>query len=117
VQGGQLELNVMMPSMAFSAQFSLQILTNALHTFTANCIEGIGANEERCKVYAETSPSLATALNVYLGYAKVSEVVKESLKTGKTIPEVVLEWELMDESTLKKALDPAGLTEPGIPGQ
>jgi len=117
VQAGQLELNVMMPSMAFSAQFSIQILTNTLHTFTDNCIAGITANEERCRVYAETSPSLATALNVYLGYAQVSEIVKESLKTGTPIPDVVRAKGLLDEETLKKALDPAGLTEPGIPGQ
>jgi len=117
VQAGQLELNVMMPSMAFSAQFSIQILTNTLHTFTDNCIAGITANEERCRVYAETSPSLATALNVYLGYAQVSEIVKESLKTGTPIPDVVRAKGLLDEETLSKALDPAGLTEPGIPGQ
>ncbi|MCH8978979.1 MAG: aspartate ammonia-lyase [Armatimonadetes bacterium] len=117
VQAGQLELNVMMPSMAFSAQFSLQILTNALLTYTANCIVGITANEETCRRYAETSPSLATALNVFIGYKKAAEVVKIALAEGKTIPEVVRDQGLLDEETLKKALDPANLTEPGIPGQ
>ncbi|MCH7903375.1 MAG: aspartate ammonia-lyase [Armatimonadetes bacterium] len=116
VQAGQLELNVMMPSMAFSAQFSLQILTNALNTYTDNCIVGITANEETCKRYAETSPSLATALNVFIGYKKAAEVVKIALAEGKSIPEVVREMGLLDEETLKKALDPANLTEPGIPG-
>lgn len=117
VQAGQLELNVMMPSMAFSAQFSLQILTNTLHTFVDNCVAGITANEEVCRRYAETSPSLATALNAHIGYQKASEVVKKALAEQKTIPEVVREMGLLDEATLKEALDPAKLTEPGIPGR
>lgn len=117
VQAGQLELNVMMPGMAFAAQFSLQILTNALETYTDNCIQGITANEERCRMYAETSPSLATALNAHIGYKAAADVVKKSLASGKTIPEVVREEGLLDEATLAKSLDPALLTEPGIPGR
>lgn len=117
VQAGQLELNVMMPGMAFAAQFSLQILTRALETFTDHCVVGIQANAEVCRRYAETSPSLATALNTYLGYQKAAEVVKISLREGKTIPEVVRELGLLDEETLQRALDPAKLTEPGIPGK
>ena len=117
VQAGQLELNVMMPGMAFSAQFSLQILTNTLRTFTDNCIVGITADEERCRHYAETSPSLATALNPYLGYEAVASIVKQALKEKRSIPDVVRERGLLDEETLKRALDPALLTEPGIPGK
>jgi aspartate ammonia-lyase len=117
VRGGQLELNVMMPGMAFSAQFALQILRNALATFTDNCVAGITCDEARCRRYAETSPSLATALNVYIGYKAAAEVVKQSLAEGKTVPEVVRERGLLDEATLARALDPALLTEPGIPGR
>jgi aspartate ammonia-lyase len=117
VMAGQLELNVMMPGMAFSAQFSLQILTNTLDTFTENCVKGIQADAERCRHYAETSPSLATALNVYLGYKQAADVVKTALKEKKPIPQVVREAGLMDEETLAKVLDPALLTEPGIPGK
>ena len=117
VQAGQLELNVMMPSMAFSAQFMLQILTNTLATYRENCIVGITANEQMCRHYAEISPSLATALNAYVGYEKASEVVKTALRDGKTIPAVVREMGLLDEETLQKALDPSKLTEPGIPGK
>jgi aspartate ammonia-lyase len=116
VQAGQLELNVMMPGMAFSAQFSIQVLTNTLNTFVENCVLGIQADAERCKHYAETSPSLATALNTYVGYKVAADVVKQALKEKKTIPQVVRELGLMDEETLTKALDPALLTEPGIPG-
>ncbi|HLK14644.1 MAG TPA: lyase family protein, partial [Fimbriimonadaceae bacterium] len=117
VQAGQLELNVMMPGMAFSAQFALQILANTLRTFTANCVVGITADAERCAHYAETSPSLATALNVFIGYKAAADVVKTALAEKKTIPQVVREKGLLDEATLKKALDPALLTEPGIPGR
>jgi aspartate ammonia-lyase len=117
VQAGQLELNVMMPGMAFSAQFAIQILTNTLRTFTVNCVQGIQADAERCRHYAETSPSLATALNTYVGYQTAADVVKQALKEKKTIPQVVRERGLLDEETLQKALDPALLTEPGIPGK
>jgi len=116
VQAGQLELNVMMPGMAFSAQFALKILTNTLHTFTDNCIVGIKADAERCAHYAETSPSLATALNTFIGYKEAAAVVKQALAEKKSIPQVVRERGLLDEETLAKALDPALLTEPGIPG-
>jgi len=117
VMAGQLELNVMMPGMAFAAQFALQILTNTLETFTENCVKGIKADAERCAHYAETSPSLATALNVFIGYKQAAEVVKIALAERKSIPNVVREKGLLDEETLIKALDPALLTEPGIPGQ
>lgn len=116
VQAGQLELNVMMPGMAFAAQFALQILANTLDTFTDNCVVGITANEETCRHYAETSPSLATALNPIIGYKAAADVVKTALKEKKPIPQVVREKGLVDEETLAKALDPALLTEPGIPG-
>ncbi len=116
VQAGQLELNVMMPGMAFSSQFSLQILTNTLKTFTANCVVGIQADREKCAHYAETSPSLATALNTYLGYKQSAEVVKQALAEKKTIPNMVREMKLLDEATLAQVLDPTLLTEPGIPG-
>ncbi len=117
VQAGQLELNVMMPSMAFSAQFALQILTNTIDTFVDNCVVGITANEDRCRHYAEISPSLATALNAYVGYKTAADVVKTALKEGKSIPDVVREQGLLDEATLAKVLDPTLLTEPGIPGK
>jgi aspartate ammonia-lyase len=117
VQAGQLELNVMMPAMAFSAHFGIEILKNGLATFRENCVRGITANEERCRYYAEISPSLATALNPYIGYQRSAEVVKQALREGKRIPEVVRELGLLDEETLGEALNPENLTEPGIPGK
>ncbi len=117
VQAGQLELNVMMPSMAFSSQFMLQTLTNTLRTFRQNCVDGITANEARCFYYAEVSPSLATALNAHVGYEKAAEVVKQALKESKTIPDVVRELGLLTDEQLLEVLDPKLLTEPGIPGK
>jgi len=117
VQAGQLELNVMMPGMAFSAQFALQILTNGIHIFVDHCVKGIQANEKKCRYYAEVSPSLATALNTYIGYQKASDVVKQALREEKTVTKVVRENGLLDEATLEKVLDPVLLTEPGIPGK
>jgi len=116
VQAGQLELNVMMPSMVFSAQFMLQTLTNTLETFRLNCVDGIVADEARCKHYAEISPSLATALNPIVGYKQAADIVKTALKERRTIPDVARDLGIVDEDTLARALDPAALTEPGIPG-
>ena len=62
-QAGQLELNVMMPLMIFHLLQSMEILANFLPVFATRCIDGIEANEEICRRYYETSPSLATALN------------------------------------------------------
>ncbi|HXI02071.1 MAG TPA: aspartate ammonia-lyase [Candidatus Saccharimonadales bacterium] len=117
VQAGQLELNVMMPAMAFEVTFSGEILRNMVEVLRARCIEGIVANEERCRHYAEISPSIVTALNPYIGYAKGAEVVKEALAKGKTIPEVVREKKLLSDEEIRKALDPRAMTEPGIVGK
>ena len=82
VQGGQLELNVMMPTMAYSVLQSITILTNMLRVFTDKCVKGITANEKRNDFYAQSTVSLATALNPYIGYAKAAEIVKESVADG-----------------------------------
>jgi len=111
VQAGQLELNVMMPSMAFSSQFMLQTLTNTLDTFRINCIDGIVADEERCRRYAEISPSLATALNPIVGYKQAAEIVKQALKEGRTIPEVTRDLGIIDEDTLRRDSLGGGLVD------
>ncbi len=113
-QAGQLELNVMMPVMAFNINFSIEIFKNAIREFTNRCVTGITANAETCKHYAEISPSLATALNPHIGYARAAEVVKKALKEKKSIPQIVREDKLLTEEEIKKVLDPKLLTEPGI---
>jgi len=116
-QAGQLELNVMMPVMAFNMNFSIEILKNAVREFTNRCVKGIVANADQCKHYAEISPSLATALNPYIGYARAAEVVKKALKEKKSIPQVVREDKLLTEDQIRTVLDPKPLTEPGLPGK
>src|SRR5437660_5875490 len=73
VQGGQLELNVMMPTMTYSVLQSITIMTNMVRVFTDKCIAGITANDKRCDFYAQSTVSLATALDPYIGYVKAAE--------------------------------------------
>ena len=93
VQAGQLELNVMMPTMAYNVLQSITILANMLREFDQRCVRGITANEKRCQLYAQSTVSLATALNPYIGYAKAAEIVKESVATGKSIIEIARDQE------------------------
>src|SRR5258707_11472941 len=112
VQGGQLELNVMMPTMAYSVLQSITILTNMLRQLTDKCIAGITANDKRCKFYVQATVSLATALNPYIGYAKAAEVAKESVAMGRSIIQIVRERKLLTEEQINEILDPARMTEP-----
>ncbi len=115
VQAGQLELNVMMPTMAYSVLQSITILTNMLRQFTDKCVAGITANSNRCNFYVQATVSLATALNPYIGYAKAAEVAKESVATGRSIIEIVREKKLLTEDQIREILDPARMTEPRPP--
>jgi aspartate ammonia-lyase len=105
-QAGQLELNVMMPMMAFEITFSIEILKNYLPVFIAKCIRGIEANRERCEAYYISSPSLATALNPLIGYAAAAEIAKESAKTGKRIPDLLREKQLLPEEKIAAIFTP-----------
>lgn len=115
VQAGQLELNVMMPAMIWNVLHATEILKNTCSVVAGRCIAGIKANREVCERYAHLSPSIATALNPVIGYTRAAEVVKKSLATGKTIPEVCLEDKVLTDQELKKILDPHRMTEPGLP--
>jgi aspartate ammonia-lyase len=97
VQAGQLELNVMMPTMAYNVLQSVTILGNMLRQFDQYCVAGITANQQRCETYAQSTVSLATALNPYIGYAKAAEIVKESVATGKSIIEIARERKQLTE--------------------
>ena len=104
-QAGQLELNVMMPLIAYNLIHSIEILGNTLSALTKQCIEGITANRDRCLAYAEGSLALVTALNPHIGYLNAAAIAKESLETGKSLREIVLERELMTAEELAKVLD------------
>jgi aspartate ammonia-lyase len=89
-QAGQLELNVMMPVIAFNLQMSLGILTNATRVLREKCIDGITANEVRNRWYAEHSVALVTALSPKIGYARAAELAKLAVRAGKTVREVMV---------------------------
>jgi len=113
-QAGQLELNVMMPVVAFNLLHEIEILRNAVEVFVKYCVDGITANPERCRAYAEGSMSIVTVLNPHIGYAKAAEIAKEYLASGKSIKEIVLEKGLMSREKLDEVFNLRGMTEPGI---
>src|SRR5713226_9162917 len=115
VQAGQLELNVMMPTMAYNVLQSVTILANMLHVFTEKCIKGLTANEKRNNFYAQSTVSLATALNPYIGYQKAAEIVKESVATGRSIIDIARNKKLLSEKEIEEILDPVSMTEPQYP--
>jgi aspartate ammonia-lyase len=117
VQAGQLELNVMMPVMAYNFHQSIEILKNAIRVFIDRCVGGIVADADRCHRYAERSMALATALNVLVGYARAAEVVKRAIREQKTIIDIVREEKLLTEAQIAEILNPVKLTEPGLPGK
>lgn len=114
-QAGQLELNVMMPLIAYNLTFSLELLKNCVQKFTDSCITGIVANEGRCRQYLEDSLGLVTVLAPSIGYNAAAEVAKESVATGRSIREIVLSRGLMPEAELEQAMQPEHLTAPGLP--
>jgi fumarate hydratase class II len=102
--------------MAHNLLESIRLLANVSRAFAEKCIDGIEANVERCREYAESSPSIGTALNPYIGYEKTAAVIKRAAKENKTIREVVLEEGLMSDEELTKALDIEAMTRGGIVG-
>ncbi len=109
-QAGQLELNVMMPVVAYNLLLEIEILTGGMNSFTDKCVGGITANAERCFYYAERSAALATALSPHIGYYRAAELAKKALETGRTIEDVVKEEDILDEKALRKILDLHRLT-------
>jgi aspartate ammonia-lyase len=113
-QAGQLELNVMMPVVAFNLLHEIEILTNAIRVFDRLGLSGITANRQRCQTYAEESLSTVTVLNPHIGYQRGAELAKESLSTGRPIRELVLEKGLLSREKLDEVFDLRKMTEPGI---
>jgi aspartate ammonia-lyase len=115
-QAGQLELNVMMPVVAFNLLYEIEILINALDIFALKCVAGIQALRERCKDYAEASMSTVTALNPHIGYARAAEIAREYLGSDKSLRQIVKEKGLLSEEQIEEIFDLRALTEPGIHG-
>ena len=113
---GQLELNVMMPMIAHEVLEALSVLDDRLRQFAVECVAGIEADVERCRMLLEQSSAMATPLAPYIGYALAAAIAKEAVATGKTIRELVLEQGVFDQEALDAILDPFELTEPGVAG-
>ncbi|HET6369825.1 MAG TPA: lyase family protein, partial [Nitrospiria bacterium] len=111
-QAGQMELNVMMPVIAYNLLQSIEILTNTMNVFADRCVKGITANRERCQELADKSIGLATILNPSIGYEAAASVAKEATATGKSLRQVVVERRILTRVEVEKVLDPARMTEP-----
>lgn len=101
-----LELNTMMPIMAYCLLESIEILSNAVEIFAKKCIQGIVANRVKCEEYAEKSPALITALVPIIGYDKAAGIAKKALKEGITLREAVIKSGLLTPEDANKFLDP-----------
>jgi fumarate hydratase class II len=111
---GVFELNVMMPVLAYNLLQSIEILAHASRLLADNCVAGIEANRERCLELVERSLAMVTSLVPKIGYDAAAEIAKESVKTGRTVRELVREKKLLPETEIAAALDPWGMTEGGI---
>jgi aspartate ammonia-lyase len=114
---GQLELNVMMPVIAWNALHASSIFHRALTVLTDRSVTGLQADETRCRELLDRSTALATALSPYIGYAATADVAKTAVKTGRSIRDLVLERKLLDRAQLDAILSAEQMTSPGIPGQ
>jgi aspartate ammonia-lyase len=102
VQAGQLELNVMTPTIMYNLLFSIQILANYIPTFTKKCVQGITVNENQCEQYLERNPSLATLLATKIGYLEAAKIAKQALAENRSVKEIVLEKALLTSEEIEK---------------
>jgi fumarate hydratase class II len=114
---GNFELNVMLPMLARNLLESLRLLANVSRLLADRCVDGITANESRAREFAESSPSIVTPLNRYLGYEEAAKVAKQALAEGKTIRQVVVERGhvaegRISEEELDRVLDVLSMTRP-----
>ena len=109
-QASQLELNVMMPMVAYNLLSSIEIMAKGTMAFTEKCVRGIQANSKRCMELAEATLAMATALNPVIGYEAAAGISKEAYRTGKTVKEIVIAKGILNRSEAERLLDPTGLT-------
>jgi fumarate hydratase class II/aspartate ammonia-lyase len=115
-EAGQLELNVMMPVIAWNALHTSTILRESMKVLRTRCVDGIEADAARATQLLERSTAVATALSPYLGYAKTAEIAKEAVRTERSIRSIVLERGLMQAAELDRVLAAEAMTRPGIAG-
>ncbi len=113
---GQLELNVMMPVIAYNVLLSMEILTNAAISLDTRCVRGITANAEQCSYWVERSAALATALAPQIGYARAAELSKQSVAENTLIRDLVRREQVLSDDQIDDVLDLRRMTEIGVPG-
>ena len=113
---GQLELNVMMPVIAYNVLLSVMILGNAARVLAEKTVRGMEANEEQCEYWLERSAALATALAPQIGYARAAELSKQSVKENVLIRDLVKREKVLPADEIDEVLDLKKMTEIGVPG-
>ena len=111
-EAGQLELNVMMPVIAWNALHSSRILRGAMTVLRTKCVEGITADTGRSRELLDRSTAVATALSPHIGYAETAEIAKESVRTGKAVRHVAKERGVLTDAELDTLLSPDTMTKP-----
>ena len=117
VEGGQLELNAFEPVVFYNLFESIETLERGVNTFRENCIDGITANEERCKNLVENSVGIITAIVPHVGYKNSALVADKAIRTGDSVRKIVIEEKLLTNEQLDEILDAFAMTEPGIPAK
>ena len=107
-----LDLCTMMPVMSQRLQQNTELLANVARVFAHKCVDGISANVDVLLKHAESSPAIATKLNLIIGYEKAAEIAKEAGRTGKSVKQLVIEMGLLSPEEAEKVLDPRQLTSP-----
>jgi fumarate hydratase class II len=113
-QAGQLELNVMMPILAYNLFQSMDIVINSVTAFTEKCVAGVQANRARAQGWLAKNAILVTALNPVIGYQRGAEVAKEAMASNRTVREVVIEKGYLSAEEADRLLNVYALTEGGI---
>lgn len=114
-EGGQLQLNVFEPVIAYSLFNSIVMLEKAMKTLADKCIDGISANEQICSDFVYNSIGIVTALNPYIGYENSASIAKEALNTGKRVYDLALERGLLSKEELDSILTPQNMLNPKMP--
>lgn len=111
-EGGQLQLNVFEPVIAYSLFNSVIMLEKALHTLADKCIDGITANEKVCSDFVYNSVGIVTAFNPYIGYENSASIAKEAMNTGKKVADIALERGLLSKEQIDEILSPSFMLNP-----
>jgi fumarate hydratase class II len=105
----------MMPVMAYNLLQSVELLKTGINNFTEKCLQGLEANEQRCRELVEQSLALCTPLAPEIGYDRAAHIAHVAYESGKTVREVALELKVLPEEKLLKILDAEEMTRPGVP--